>query len=935
MGLLGITKDITIIMNGSNYGNYDNEKVKMEYPFYEPSYLSGMRAIFQQAIAKQEWDDKKKNRFFDIEKRNILSFIGKRGVGKTTAMNEFCEILSRMHDQKERDWWLTHVLDREEQEKLRGQEFRFHVLKPIDASLLEDKEDLFELIVASIYRKFEKQLNSNMACDFEGNPQVRRIMEMFSEIFKMYRNVVGRNIGDGYGSSMVSKMHFMVGSQEIKEKVAWLIDALLQNGEGTRKESDYSENDRYQYLCQERDVCGKRHHYNNEYIVITIDDLDLNLKHGYEMLEQVQKYFSYHKILVLLALDYEQMRLVCEEHFYREMPQTAKAYKNEGYSEHNRELANDYMIKLFHLSQRMYMPDMKKIASKIEIAVDKTIRKDERILLKEFIMVKTAESMHIFYDGCGLKSHFCEPDTVRALVSYNEFLESLNVIPYSKLVSSEKTLTCDRDTYKKIRAENLEILAKYDQNHERVNRDMNTRMVQNLLTISQERAFMILNDRDIERRARYFVNTYRQGDIIKVGNMEEESYSYGMLLEKIYGWGRIRDNTRDYFEDKPFICCILMLFTSEMVREYINYRYNLTIEQHKNKNRNKYKKRLLAFLGKSFGSSWTGKAFPSIYYREVGNVTTNGNVKPDENVKTICDGYMESVQSKDFRMWVRLDKLQEKTRGGDNWKKSLRTWLDDWEIVPMLECIDMFFVKQKGYGYSGMKYNFTLEVPTQKDKNLKKDVSLNEDAGKRAQKYAIDNRQLLISGEGETMVFDVMAFVVKSLDYDAQKERIQNNIVQGLKKVVGEYRNWTTDTSRMSQLETELVEDVKARSMFKKIEDPSFEHEAAFPFYNLDMSYNICKRLYKERSGKMILYTDLLSGIHEFYDQIKQHLEEEQKFYHDLIDFPYTKIFCECPYIQLIKQICEKKRSRIPKQLSETIKEMGLANVDSVDQIKE
>lgn len=55
--------------------------------------------------------------------------------------------------------------------------------------------------------------------------------------------------------------------------------------------------------------------WDYEYIVITIDDIDLNIGLGYKMLEQIQKYFAYSRIIILVSMDYDQMRMVCEKHF--------------------------------------------------------------------------------------------------------------------------------------------------------------------------------------------------------------------------------------------------------------------------------------------------------------------------------------------------------------------------------------------------------------------------------------------------------------------------------------------------------------------------------------------------------------------------------------------------------------------------------------------
>ena len=143
MKLLGNTRELMIISENC----HEEVESGIKYPLYETDYISGIRMIFQQAIGVEKWRCDNKGRFISDEKRNIFSFVGGRGTGKTTAMNEFCSILSNMNDLKQREWWVKHTLNEEEQQLLSNKKFYFHVLNPIDASLLTRKDDLFQLIL--------------------------------------------------------------------------------------------------------------------------------------------------------------------------------------------------------------------------------------------------------------------------------------------------------------------------------------------------------------------------------------------------------------------------------------------------------------------------------------------------------------------------------------------------------------------------------------------------------------------------------------------------------------------------------------------------------------------------------------------------------------------------------------------------------------------
>lgn len=365
-------------------------KHELKYPFYAECYTIGLRGIFQKAIEFKEWQQENKGRVILNERNNVFSFIGKRGSGKTTAMDEFCRILRSMNKNDEYyNWWLNRVMTPEQREGLARKKFRFHVLDPIDASLFGDKEDLFEQVIVNIYRHFEEYFKND-------RPE---IMKQFAQIMKMYYGTGNENKASDF--SIANMLNFSMDNQTIQKKISELIDKLF--------------------------ACGREIDF--EYIVITIDDLDLNIQQGYQMMEQIQKYFSHHKIIVLISMDYDQMRLVFEQHFAKKLNQTKEINGDVIYKRNIRNLTEDVMTKMFQLSQRMYMPDFERGLKNSYVVVDEyTEKNDEQGLsIKNYLLSKIAGHMYIYYDICGLKKHFVETATIREFVNYNEFLESLEL----------------------------------------------------------------------------------------------------------------------------------------------------------------------------------------------------------------------------------------------------------------------------------------------------------------------------------------------------------------------------------------------------------------------------------------------------------------------------------------------------------------------------
>ncbi|MCM1537640.1 MAG: P-loop NTPase fold protein [bacterium] len=859
----------------------EGREPRIHYPLYENEYLTGMKSIFHMIL---EWENRRReeaDRMIPDEKRNIISIIGRRGSGKTTVMNEFCQILRSFGEEEEQKrWWLKHTVEQEEWETLSAQKFRFRVLPAIDASLLGDKEDLFMLILVSIYRELEGELRRNSQRDSDYGRMkawqregIAQAAEKIQQIFHMYTNL--QTTAVDARNSLDFMMDFLTRGYDVQKEIAAFIDQVTELS-GSKSEE--------------------------EYFVIAIDDLDLNTGHGYEMLEQLQKYFSYEKIIILITIDYQQIELLCQKHFYREMKDAAAG---GAYIRHVQELTNDYLTKIFHYSQRIYTPDIGKLGRRLQVVIPLADGQEEKpekkSSIKEFVMRKIAETMNIFYDGCGLKRHFCEPGTVRELVSYNEFLDLLIPIDYEGMVWIGKIEQGTEENRKRgMEESNKERLKDYDKNHERFNEDILMRLVHNTLTTRQRSFFEKLIQRDLERRAMYFVGAEHDGtaeEIIRIQEMGQENYSYGDLLEKIYEWGR------ECFDDKPLISCVLASFTSEMVREYMGFRY-----QPDEKRRKTYQRRLVQFLGQHFNNDWTAEAFSKMNFPQ--SSSPKGNQVGYLKVKNRGMGTILIPMS--MGKSAELSKADWKTRQGrEKWKRALKKWLTEEAVLETVETLDMFCMKREEDSYCGVNFCFQME---------KSGVDVHpERAGldpefQDAAKAGTVPPALRISIE-EEMTWDIMSFVGKSLTYAEERERWEKNITEGLEDVLAQYFSLEKGTVERKGLKSILKEILQEQSRFGRFMKEEFEQEAAFPFYDLDLTYNIWKRVRREQAGTPLPAEEFVTGVKTVFDRVKKCLAEERKFYGEDSRFNYEELFENCPYVKALYDMDKETGKTVSQRL--------------------
>ena len=134
----------------------EEQKQEIQYQLYHDCYMYALRSILKDTLWKIETPQEETEPLYPREVNNIISFIGDRGTGKTTVLREFCWLLQNLRSSRKNSWINNMPLDEEAKERLLRTEINFTVLSPIDASLLEEKEDLFELILAGLFEKCEE-----------------------------------------------------------------------------------------------------------------------------------------------------------------------------------------------------------------------------------------------------------------------------------------------------------------------------------------------------------------------------------------------------------------------------------------------------------------------------------------------------------------------------------------------------------------------------------------------------------------------------------------------------------------------------------------------------------------------------------------------------------------------------------------------------------
>lgn len=844
----------------------EEQKQEIQYQLYHDCYMYALRSILKDTLWKIEEPQETAEPLYPREVNNIISFIGDRGTGKTTVLREFCWLLQNFRSGRKSSWINSMPLDEEAKERLLRIEINFTVLSPIDASLLEEKEDLFELILAGLFEKCE-ELWRGGSYTYENRYSKTRemLLKKFGEVYRNHKSVKQGDRQEDPGESVVTRLRTMASSKKIQTAFGELIDSFfhLIEGGNTNRAVDY--------------------------LIIVIDDLDLNLEHGFQMLEELQKYLTHSNVIILTALSYKQLSLITESHFVKNIGYSAGGKNPEELALHGRELAKDYLDKLIPVNNRIYMPDIYTKSQDIEIRND---NEKKSIQAKKYIMLKNAGKMHIYYDGLGIKKHFVEKRTVRTLLSSVEFLNSLATVDFSeaRMIKGKVLSGVSEKNFENVKKLQKKLVRAYGRNYERYNADIQERMIFEKTDEQQRRFFDDLMGIQLTRRGRYVAALKAENfkSLALNGNALSISYYYGDLLECIYTWGRRRE------QDKPLIHCIMASFTSEMVHEYICYMYSPDETK-----RSKSRRKLEHFLGEGFGNDWTGKMLPVRISEEIFSLAFFRTI---EFQMINCYFPLERLYTFLMQLETAAYSMSEKTWQEKFIKEVGEAVAKDFEenkAIWSLQCMDMLFENAclNQQQMPALSFSFNIERTF---------ISLSKNTPQPHRKGLV----LRVGIDTQQADFDILGFVKKSIaPQEEQREKykkIFEDISAAIYKYVAEYVRLENAVGIEEKLTRKLTAQLKKQSIFEKFKTAD---AIAFPFYDFDLSYNIIKRVRDKCSRSFTqptLLQDIVKNIVKIYGFIEEELTSEENYYAEKnpgSSFPYRRMFSEYPYIAAMKKL--------------------------------
>lgn len=381
-------------LDTSNRIHYEDLR-EVQRSVFENVYKTADKTLYKIVEDESKYG---KNESRDESSLNVISFLGERGRGKTSAMLSILSYINKLQTECEWSEFYKHK---------QGKSIEFVTMPYIDAAMLAEKEYIFDVILAEMWDKFEEEVQRlvrNTGTDYLGNLE-EQIKRTFIGVRRAYLDMKERESTSVKGVSrdipVAGALHDLATSVNLNREMRKLVKLYLN------------------FFCKNGGEKEK-----DAYLVITVDDVDMSGDKAYNVLEQIRRFLRISHVIILITADINRLQLACESR-YREI-----------YEENDRaHFINEYLEKVLPYNMRVYMPELQE--RHLDIFIETQIK--ERLGLrrnteKDMILEFWAQKCEVYFDGSRKRRHFLQNQSIRSMVNYFEQLMRINDMDYYRIM---------------------------------------------------------------------------------------------------------------------------------------------------------------------------------------------------------------------------------------------------------------------------------------------------------------------------------------------------------------------------------------------------------------------------------------------------------------------------------------------------------------------
>ncbi|MCL1968909.1 MAG: hypothetical protein FWF65_05605 [Bacteroidetes bacterium] len=268
--------------------------------FFHEEYLKAYTIIenIKASYNASEKDNpnKTKNTHPIFLKNNIITFTGSRGTGKTSAMVSFGEYLASKKE--------------------------FKVLDMIDPSHFVKNESILLNVLTLLFKSVKAQLKNK---NHISNELLKNFEKVFTSI-KMMDESIPKESSLEYLDQLSDSLKLIENIKDLIE------DSLKFFNEDVAPDSQ------------------------SKYLVLMIDDLDVNVSHAPKMMEQIRKFLIHKNLIILLSANMDQLQFEMQEYYSKYFHKTFNVNsQTSDVCKEVEDMATKYLLKLLPPLQRIHI----------------------------------------------------------------------------------------------------------------------------------------------------------------------------------------------------------------------------------------------------------------------------------------------------------------------------------------------------------------------------------------------------------------------------------------------------------------------------------------------------------------------------------------------------------------------------------------------------
>lgn len=237
---------------------------------------------------------------------NIIAFCADRGQGKTSAMLSFSRSLERLSQTTaEKDpnkgFWLPHMYGKV-----------FMPLDSIDPTVMDNSESIIPTVISRMFNVFENHVrlcrkgqggSGYYSSGYHSSVNSQQLRETQQNLLQQFQNCYRLSMESLRGQYAVSE-----GYDDLQQ--------LADRSASSNFKSRFNDlvREYLKFLCIDP-VSLVSSDFRDAFLVIQIDDADMNPKDAYSVVEDLRKYCVLPNVVILFATNLEQLELSVEQHF--------------------------------------------------------------------------------------------------------------------------------------------------------------------------------------------------------------------------------------------------------------------------------------------------------------------------------------------------------------------------------------------------------------------------------------------------------------------------------------------------------------------------------------------------------------------------------------------------------------------------------------------